>query len=381
VSAPLLVLGIETSCDETSAAVLRGERELLGHVIFTQDVHRLYGGVVPELASRAHLRTVDDVVAAALAEAGVRLRDVDVVGVTSGPGLIGALLVGVAWGKAAAWAAGKPVVGVHHMEGHLFATHLEDPAAVPPFVALLVSGGHTLLLHVRAWGDYRLLGGTRDDAAGEAFDKAAKLLGLPYPGGPAIERAAGGGDPERHRLPRPLLNRGQRPGEPGYYDLSFSGLKNAVRLRVRALEREGTLAAEVPHVAAAFQAAAVEVLAEKTARAVRETGCRRVVLGGGVANSRALRNAVASRLGPGGALHVPTPRLATDNAAMIARATAFRYGRGEVAGLDLNARADLPFPGLHGAEGAVERPLRGNGTRVASGRGGTASTGSQGRAP
>jgi N6-L-threonylcarbamoyladenine synthase len=381
VSAPPLVLGIETSCDETSAAVLRGERELLGHVIFTQDVHRLYGGVVPELASRAHLRTVDDVVAGALAEAGVRLGDVDVVGVTAGPGLIGALLVGVAWAKGAAWAAGKPVVGVHHMEGHLFATHLEDPDAVPPFVALLVSGGHTLLLHVPAWGDYRLLGGTRDDAAGEAFDKAAKLLGLPYPGGPSIERAAAGGDPGRHRLPRPLLNRGQRAGEPDYYDLSFSGLKNALRLQVRALEREGVLTDEVPHLAAAFQAAAVEVLAEKTVRAVRDTGCRRVVLGGGVANSRALREAVASRLGPGGTLHAPSPRLATDNAAMIARAAAFRHALGEVAGLELNARADLPFPGLRRADGAAGRPLRGSGTRVASDGGGAESTGSQGSPP
>ncbi|HEU4884867.1 MAG TPA: tRNA (adenosine(37)-N6)-threonylcarbamoyltransferase complex transferase subunit TsaD, partial [Longimicrobium sp.] len=231
-----LVLGIETSCDETSAAVLRGERELLGHVIFTQDVHRLYGGVVPELASRAHLRTVDDVVDGALREAGVRLDEIDVVGVTAGPGLIGALLVGLAWGKAAAWAADKPVVGVHHMEGHLFATHLEDPGAEPPFVALLVSGGHTMLLWVPAWGDYRLLGATRDDAAGEAFDKAAKILGLEYPGGPAIQRAAESGDPKRHPLPRPLLNRGERLGDPEFYEMSFSGLKNALRLLVRKLE-------------------------------------------------------------------------------------------------------------------------------------------------
>jgi N6-L-threonylcarbamoyladenine synthase len=346
VSGEVLVLGIETSCDETSAAVLRGERELLGHVIFTQDVHKLYGGVVPELASRAHLRTVDDVVDGALREAGVSLEEIDVVGVTAGPGLIGALLVGVAWGKAAAWAAGKPVVGVHHMEGHLFATHLENPGAEPPFVALLVSGGHTLLLWVPAWGEYHLLGATRDDAAGEAFDKAAKLLGLDYPGGPSIQRAAAKGDPSRHPLPRPLLNRGQKPGDADYYEMSFSGLKNAVRLLVRRLEAEGTLADEVPHVAAAFQAAAVDVLTEKTLRAVRQTGCRRIVLGGGVANSRALRESLRTRLGRVGELYAPSPRLSTDNAAMIARAALFRWRRGEAGGLDLNARADLPFPGL-----------------------------------
>ncbi|HEX7242333.1 MAG TPA: tRNA (adenosine(37)-N6)-threonylcarbamoyltransferase complex transferase subunit TsaD [Longimicrobiaceae bacterium] len=341
-----LVLGIETSCDETSAAVLSGETELLSHVILSQDVHRLYGGVVPELASRVHLRTVDDVVDGALREAGVALADVDVVGVTSGPGLIGALLVGVAWAKAAAWAAGKPVVGVHHMEAHLFATQLEHPEAEPPFVALLVSGGHTLLLWVPAWGEYHLLGETRDDAAGEAFDKAAKILGLPYPGGPSVQRAAEGGDPKRHRLPRPLLNGAQRPGDADFYAMSFSGLKTALRLRVRELEAEGRLPEELPHVAASFQAAVVETLARKTLRAVKETGCRRVVLGGGVANSRALREEIRRALGRGGELFAPSPRLSTDNGAMIARAALFRWRRGDVAGLDLNARADLPFPGL-----------------------------------
>jgi N6-L-threonylcarbamoyladenine synthase len=345
VTAPL-VLGIETSCDETSAAVLRGEDELLGHVIFTQDIHRLYGGVVPELASRAHLRTLDDVIDGALREAGIALGDVDAFAVTAGPGLIGALLVGVAWAKAAAWAEGKPIVGVHHMEAHLFATQLDHPDARPPFVALLVSGGHTMLLWVPAWGEYHLLGATRDDAAGEAFDKAAKILGLPYPGGPSIQQAAAQGDPKRHPLPRPLLNRGQRPGEPDYYEMSFSGLKNAVRLLVRRLEAEGKLAEEVPHVAAAFQAAAVDVLASKTMRAVKQFGCRRVVLGGGVANSRALRDELKRRLGRDGELYAPSPRLSTDNAAMIARAGVFRLQRGEASDLGLNAKADLPFPGL-----------------------------------
>jgi len=346
VSRETLVLGIETSCDETSAAVLHGETELLGHVIYSQDVHRLYGGVVPELASRVHLRTLDDVVEGALREAGVSLADVDVVGVTAGPGLVGALLVGVAWAKAAAWAAGKPLVGVHHMEAHLFATQLEHPDAEPPFVALLVSGGHTLLLWVPRWGEYHLLGGTRDDAAGEAFDKAAKILGLPYPGGPLVEKAAGEGDPRRHPLPRPLLHGGQRPGEADYYDMSFSGLKNALRLRVRDLEAKGGLAGEVPHLAAAFQAAAVEVLVRKTVRAAEAQGCRRVVLGGGVANSRALREEMRRALGGDGELFAPSSRLSTDNGAMIARAALFRWEQGEAAGLDLNARPDLPFPGL-----------------------------------
>ena len=341
---PELVLAVETSCDETSAAVLRGERELLGHVIFSQDVHRVYGGVVPELASRAHLRTLDAVVAAALREAGVAVREVELIGVTAGPGLVGALLVGVAWAKAAAWALGRPVVGVHHMEAHLFATALEHPDAQPPFVGLLVSGGHTLLLWVPRWGEYHLLGETRDDAAGEAFDKAAKLLGLEYPGGPSIERAAAAGDPTRHPLPRPLLHGGQRPGDADYYAFSFSGLKTALRVRLQQLG--GASTEEVPHLAAAFQAAAVEVLARKTLRAVEQTGCRRVVLGGGVANSRALRDELRRRLGAAGELFAPSLRLSTDNAAMIARAARFRYAHDGAAPLELNARASLPLPGL-----------------------------------
>jgi len=341
-----LVLGLETSCDETSAAVLRGERELLGHVILSQDVHKLFGGVVPELAARAHLEVVNDVVDGALAEAGVGLDEIDVFAATAGPGLIGALLVGLSWAKAAAWAAGRPLVAVHHMEGHLFATELEDPAAHPPFVALLVSGGHTLLLWVPEWGRYELLGETRDDAVGEAFDKVAKILGLEYPGGPAIERVARAGDPAAHDFPRPMLSRAQRPDDPDYYAFSFSGLKTAVLNRARELEAAGTLEGEVPNLAASFQAAAVDVLVAKTMRAVEAKRCRRVLLGGGVAASGALRAALADALGADGELFYPTPRLATDNAAMIARAALFHYRRGEVAGLDVTARADLPFPGL-----------------------------------
>ena len=343
-----LILALETSCDETSAAVLRGERDVLGHVILSQDVHRLYGGVVPELASRAHLRVITDVVDGALAEAGVGIDQIDVFGVTAGPGLIGALLVGVAWAKGAAYAARRPLVAVHHMEAHLFAVNVENEDARPPFVALLVSGGHTMLLWVPEWGRYELLGETRDDAAGEAFDKVAKILGLGYPGGPVIQRVAAEGDPAAHPFPRPLLHGGQRPGDADYYDFSFSGLKTAVLNRVRELEAQGRLEEEVPSLAASFQAAVVDVLVAKTMRAVEATGCRRVVLGGGVAASRALRAALAEGLGEGGELYYPSARLATDNAAMIVRAALFHYRRGETAGLDLTARADLPFPGLVG---------------------------------
>jgi N6-L-threonylcarbamoyladenine synthase len=341
-----VVLGLETSCDETSAAVLSGDLEILGHVILSQDVHEVYGGVVPELAARAHLQKVDLVVDQALVQAGLSLDQVDVFGVTAGPGLIGALLVGVCWVKAAAYGVGRPWVPVHHMEAHLFAPSLEDAAAQPPFIALLVSGGHTLLMHATAWGEYRLLGQTRDDAAGEAFDKVAKLLGLPYPGGPVIERLAASGDASRHALPRPMLARSQSPEDPDYYDFSFSGLKTAVVQLARTLEVDDALEAEKAHVAAAFQAAAIDVLASKTMRAVEQTGCARVLLGGGVSANKALRTEIAERLGPDGHLYYSTPRLALDNGAMVARAARFRFERGELAAPDASASASFPFPGL-----------------------------------
>jgi N6-L-threonylcarbamoyladenine synthase len=345
VSGPL-ILAIETSCDETSAAVLRGPRDVLGHVILSQDIHALYGGVVPEIASREHLRAIDDVVAEALREAGVELGAVDAVAATAGPGLIGALLVGLTYGKALAFAADRPFIAVHHMEAHLFATELEHPGAHPPFVALLVSGGHTLLLWVPEWGHYELLGQTRDDAAGEAFDKVAKILGLGYPGGPVIEREAQGGDPAAFRFPRGMLASNQAPDDPDYYAFSFSGLKTSVLTRVRQLEAAGELQARRADVAASFQATAVAVLTAKVMRAVRAKACPRVVLGGGVAASRALRASLQSALGSEGELFAPSPRLATDNAAMIARAALFRLERGEVSELDVTARADLAFPGL-----------------------------------
>ena len=346
------VLGIETSCDETSAAIVEGsgdDASLRSLLILSQDVHTVFGGVVPEIASRAHLTSVVPVVTRAVTDGGLRMEDIDVVAVTNGPGLVGALLVGVSFGKALAFARGVPLVGVHHMEGHLFATALEHRDAVPPFTALLVSGGHTLLVDVEAWGQYRLLGATRDDAAGEAFDKVAKLLGLPYPGGRHIERIARDGDPARFRFTRPMLRRDQSPGDPDYYDVSFSGIKTAVLLAVRGLTADGGTLEDRDRadIARGFQDALIETLAEKVLRAARAHGRTRIVLGGGVACNRALVAAVTDRASPAGAsVYAPTPRLATDNAAMIARAGLFRFERGERSGLDLNAYASLPLPGL-----------------------------------
>jgi len=347
-----LILGVETSCDETSAAVLEGERRILGHVIHSQDIHELYGGVVPELAARAHLRRLDEIVDEALRQAGRGLNEMDALAVTAGPGLIGALLVGVAWTKAVAFALGKPLIPVHHMEAHLFSPSLEDPEAEPPFVALLVSGGHTLLLHAPAWGDYRLLGETRDDAAGEAFDKVAKLLGLPYPGGPAIQALAESGDPELHPLPRPMLRGGQFPADDDYYDFSFSGLKTATATLVGELEGKGILGEHRDHVAAAFQDAVVDVLVSKTLRAVEETGCSRVLVGGGVSANRQLLQSLRDRLGPEGRVFSASTRLSLDNGAMVARAGLFRLERGDVASPDVSADPNLPFPGLSRLAGA-----------------------------
>lgn len=343
------VLGVETSCDETSAAIVdaSGVRSL---AILSQDAHAAYGGVVPEIAARAHIRSIDAIVGHALEEAGLGLGDIDGVGVTAGPGLVGALLVGVNWAKAVAFGRGIPLLGVHHMEGHLFATSLEHTGAVPPFVSLLVSGGHTLLVEARAWGDYRLLGATRDDAAGEAFDKAARRLGLGYPGGPEIQAAAARGEAGRFTLPRPMLASTDVPGDAAYFDMSFSGLKTAVALLADELEEEGRLEESVPDVAAEFQEAMVAVLVGKTARAVEWTGVDRVVLGGGVARNAALRDRLASRLGDACALYAPSPRLATDNAAMIAAVARYRLGKGERSPWSLNADPTLPFPGLAPAD-------------------------------
>ena len=348
------VLGIETSCDETSAAVVRGTPDTMALeslVILSQDVHRLFGGVVPEIASRQHLTGIVPAVDAALRDAGVTVGDLDAIAVTYAPGLVGALLVGTSYAKALACTHNVPVVAVHHLEGHLFATMLEHATAAPPFTALLVSGGHTLLLDVPEWGRYTLLGQTRDDAAGEAFDKVAKLLGLPYPGGRPIEQlAATSESPEHghaHYFARPMLRRRAVVTDEDYYDCSFSGLKTAVLHAVRASEKAGTLEQDKASIARGFQDAVIDTLVEKTYRAAKAYRRGRVVLGGGVACNGALQRAMRERFaGRGGDVFAPSPRLATDNAAMIAASGLFRATRGEWAEPSFTALASLPIPGL-----------------------------------
>jgi len=344
-----VLLGIETSCDETSAAVLKrcdGRAELASLVILSQDIHEVFGGVVPELASRAHVRAIGPVVREALHEADVTLGDVDAIAVTAGPGLVGSLLVGVCYAKGIAGSLGAPLIGVHHLEGHVFAPTLEDRDLEPPFVALVVSGGHTLLLDVPEWGRYRVLGETRDDAAGEAFDKVASMLGLGYPGGPAIERLAAGGA-ARFPLPRPMLTDG--------FDFSFSGLKTAVLHTVRRL---GDLGPHRADLAASFQEAVFDVLTTKMAVAAEHTGYERVVLGGGVACSHTLAARARERLAGQANLSVAQPRLNADNAAMIGRAGWFHLERGEHSDLLLDADARLPWPGLE--RPAAATPTKGS---------------------
>ncbi|HEY3934172.1 MAG TPA: tRNA (adenosine(37)-N6)-threonylcarbamoyltransferase complex transferase subunit TsaD [Gemmatimonadales bacterium] len=337
------VLAIETSCDETSAAVVSRDGDLVsleGLTVLSQDIHRIFGGVVPELASRAHLTVIDSVVDDALSQAGIAIGAIEGIAVTRGPGLLGALLVGVTWARTLAWREQLPIIGVHHLEGHLFAATLEDPSVRPPFTALLVSGGHTLLLDVPAWGEYQLLGETRDDAAGEAFDKVGSLLGLDYPAGAALEHLAATGSPRKFIFPRPLLAGSH---EPVSYEFSFSGLKTAV---LRAVQRSDDLARDRADIARGFQDAAVDVLAAKTAAARAAFDRRLVVLGGGVACNRALAAAMRVALGRDAAVAVASPRLNTDNAAMIAAAGSWRLARGERSSLDLDARDALALPGL-----------------------------------
>jgi N6-L-threonylcarbamoyladenine synthase len=313
-------------------------------VILSQDIHAVFGGVVPELASRAHVEAIGPVVKRALAQAHTTLDDVDGIAVTAGPGLVGALLVGLMYGKTLAWSRGIPLIGVNHLEGHLFAPTLEDPGLEPPFVALLVSGGHTLLLDVAAWGRYRLVGRTLDDAAGEAFDKVAVLLGLGYPGGPEIERVAASGHAGRFTFPRPLLDELRGAG-PNRYNFSFSGLKTAVR---RAVQQSVDIERDRADLARGFQDAAVDVLVSKTAALVEELGYDRAIIGGGVACNAVLAATLRARLAGVARVSVASPRLNTDNAAMIAAAGAWHLTHGDASGLDLEPRDDLPIPGLSG---------------------------------
>jgi N6-L-threonylcarbamoyladenine synthase len=330
-----LILAVETSCDETAAAVLRGERELLSDIVASQtDLHAEYGGVVPELACRAHTEALVPTVERALREAQVPLDGLTAVAVTQGPGLIGALLVGLSFAKALAWAKELPLVTVNHLEAHLSAAFLEGD--VPsPFVGLVVSGGHTALYFSPERGVYRLLGQTLDDAAGEAFDKVAKLLGLGYPGGLEIDRLARGGDPQRIRFPRPML-------DAEHVDFSFSGLKTAVRSYC---ERMGAPeGAHLADVCASFQEAVVDTLVEKTLRAALRSGVRTIVACGGVACNSRLRRKLSARAEASGlAVVIPRPRYCTDNAAMVANAGRQKYLRGFRAALDANAIPTWPL--------------------------------------
>jgi N6-L-threonylcarbamoyladenine synthase len=332
----MLTLGIETSCDETAAAVLR-DAAVLSSVVSSQvKLHEKYGGVVPELASREHLRNLMPVVREALGQASVPLEDISLIAVTFAPGLIGALLVGVSTAKAMAYARNIPFIGVHHGEGHILAAQLEYPDIGYPYVALLASGGHTALYHVKEFGAYRMLGQTRDDAAGEAYDKVAKLLDLPYPGGPVIDKLAQEGNPGAIRFPRGLLEG---------FDFSFSGLKTAVRNHVslfRSKDAGLDPKLSVRDVAASFQAAVVDTLVEKTMQAALETGVRKIVVAGGVAANSLLRKRMRERAEERGlTLYLPGMDLCIDNAAMIAYTGYMHFLRGEHSALDLNPKASM----------------------------------------
>ena len=331
------VLGVETSCDETAAAVVevedaaseRPRARALSDVVHTQaEVHEKFGGVVPELASRDHLQRVLPVLDEALRKAGCELRDLDGFSVTRGPGLVGALLVGVQVGKSLAAATGLPLVGINHIEGHLLAVLLSEDAPAPPWLGLVVSGGHTSLYEVRALGQYRALGHTLDDAAGEAFDKVAKLLGLPYPGGAHIDRLAQGGDRTKYKFPRGLSKRSK-----AQFDFSFSGLKTAVLTHVR---EHG--AADLPDLCASFQEAVCDALTLRAVRAAGAAGLKSLVICGGVAANSRLRALAAERCAAEGiSLHLPSPKLCTDNGAMIAMAGAVHLSRGERAAAQMSA--------------------------------------------
>lgn len=324
-----VVLGIETSCDETAVGIVRGGNEVLSNIVASQvDLHAPFGGVVPEIAARAHVEKMQPVIDRALRDAGVTFADISGVAATRGPGLIGALLVGYAAGKAVAAARELPFCGVHHLEGHIFAGVL-DPGIEPPFIALVVSGGHTSLFRVPELGSYEVLGETLDDAAGEAFDKIARVLGLGYPGGPAIDKLAKRGDAQAIAFPRALSGKG--------YDFSFSGLKTAVVRHVRGADK-----VKRADVAASFQEAVVDVQVEKAIRAATELDVGTIVAGGGVAANSRLR----AKLGEAAAsqdvrFFVPSPQLCVDNGAMIAAAGHFRLGRGEATPLDASANAAL----------------------------------------
>lgn len=329
------ILAIESSCDETAAAVVKNGREVLSNVISSQiALHTLYGGVVPEIASRKHIEKINQVIQEALQQAGMKLEEITAVAVTYGPGLVGALLVGVAEAKAIAYAAGKPLVGVHHIEGHVSANFIEHPDLDPPFVCLIVSGGHTHLVVVKDYGEFEILGRTRDDAAGEAFDKVARAVGLGYPGGPKVDKAAKEGNPHAMEFPRAKVE-----GAP--YDFSFSGLKSAVLNHINHAKMMGE-EIYVPDLAASFQNAVVDVLVSKAILAAKEFGYTKLAIAGGVASNSALRNAMKEACEAEGIrFYHPSPVYCTDNAAMIGTAGYYEYINGARSGWDLNAVPNL----------------------------------------
>ncbi len=328
------VLAIETSCDETAAAVVENGRTILSNAVFSQiDLHALYGGVVPEIASRAHVETVDRMIDQALADAGLTLKDIDAVGVTYGPGLVGALLTGVTSAKALAYAAHLPLIPVNHIEGHICANYLTSPDLEPPFLCLVVSGGHSHIIEVADYGVYHLIGCTQDDAAGEAFDKAARVLDIPYPGGPLLDKLAWEGDPSALPLPHPHTE--------GRYDFSFSGLKTAFINAIHTMKQRGEAPARAD-LAASFRKAVVDLLIGKTMLAAADTGARKLALAGGVSANSLLRRDMQSVCDRHGIrLYLPALPLCGDNAAMIASAAYYRLMRGECAPLSLNAQPAL----------------------------------------
>ena len=331
----VLILAIESSCDETAAAVVKNGREVLSNVINTQiAIHTEYGGVVPEIASRKHIENINPVIRKALEDAGVTLDDIDAIGVTYGPGLVGALLVGVAEAKAIAFAKNKPLVGVHHIEGHISANYVENKELEPPFVALVVSGGHTHLVKVNDYGEYEIVGRTRDDAAGEAFDKVARAIGLGYPGGPKIDKAAKEGNPDAIAFPRAKV-------EDAPYDFSFSGVKSAVLNYINGCQMKGESYSQAD-IAASFQKAVTDVLVANAMHAVEEYGVDKFAIAGGVASNTALRAAMKEACEKKGVkFYYPSPIYCTDNAAMIGVAGYYEYIKGIRDGWDLNAKPNL----------------------------------------
>ena len=331
------ILSIESSCDETAAAVTVNGTRLLSNVIYSQiDLHTVYGGVVPEIASRAHIEKINQVIRKALKDADTSLDDIDAVAVTAGPGLVGALLVGVSAAKAISFAKKIPLIGVHHIKGHVCANYIEDPSLEPPFLCLVASGGHTHLVKVLDHTEYEIIGRTRDDAAGEAYDKIARAIGLGYPGGPKVEKAAKSGNAHAYEFPRPRID--ENP-----YDFSFSGVKSAVLNTINSANMKGQEICR-EDIAASFQAVVIDSMKERAALALDEFGLDKFAMAGGVASNQSIRGALEELCKEKGAkFYCPEPVLCTDNAAMIGCAGYYEYLKGNFAGLNLNAYPNMPF--------------------------------------